>query len=123
MVGSVVILAPQERVASDMAPIDAIFDRLGPEPGAELISRAVTEMAGSLNALAGLVEAGDFASLPREARRLQRMAEGLGRASLARVAGDLGHCAACGDGTAFAAVWARLVRVAEQSLGPEWGFG
>ncbi|MEY4698342.1 MAG: hypothetical protein RIT14_2770 [Pseudomonadota bacterium] len=118
MVGGVVILAPRERVAADRAARDAILARLGPVAGAEALCGAVAEVAACLAALAGQVAAGDIAALPAELRRLQDRAGLLGLDRLAQVAGDLGLCAARGDGTAFAAVWARLVRVAESSLDP-----
>ena len=54
--------------------------------------------------------------LTRQLRRLQRMAENLGMVSLGVVAGDLRACMECCDTTAFAAVWARLLRIAERSL-------
>jgi hypothetical protein len=44
------------------------------------------------------------------------MAMGVGMVSLAQVARDARLCLERGDTTAFAAVWARLVRVAERSL-------
>ena len=54
--------------------------------------------------------------LMRQLRRLQRMAENLGMVSLGLVAGDLRDCLDRGDVTAFSAVWARLLRIAERSL-------
>jgi hypothetical protein len=47
---------------------------------------------------------------------MQGMALGVGMVSLAHVARDAALCLERGDTTAFAAVWARLVRVAERSL-------
>ena len=52
----------------------------------------------------------------RRLRRLQRMAENLGLITLGLVAADLTLCITCQDVTAFSAVWARLVRVAENAL-------
>jgi hypothetical protein len=49
-------------------------------------------------------------------RRLQRMAENLGMVSLGLVASDVRACLDRGDSTAFSAVWARLIRIAERSL-------
>ena len=47
------------------------------------------------------------------------MAENLGMVSFEQVCGDVRTCLDTGDVTAFAAVWARLLRVAERSLTPE----
>jgi hypothetical protein len=44
------------------------------------------------------------------------MAENLGLITLGLVAADLTLCITCQDVTAFSAVWARLVRVAENAL-------
>jgi hypothetical protein len=44
------------------------------------------------------------------------MAAGVGLVSLAQVAEDAREVLLRGDATAFAAVWARLMRVAERSL-------
>jgi hypothetical protein len=49
------------------------------------------------------------------------MAENLGMVSLGLVAGDVRECLDRADVTAFAAVWARLVRTAERSLALDKG--
>jgi hypothetical protein len=63
----------------------------------------------------------DRPDMLRHLRRLQRMAEQLGMVSLGQVAGDIRACLDRGDPVAFAAVWARLLRVAECSLAPARG--
>ena len=113
---SVVQLRPHERVHEDEGAILAIFDRLGPDPGAKLVSRAVGELALAMTVMATQVERHDLAALPRGLRRMQVMAAGVGLTSLSQVAADARAVLALGDATAFAAVWARLLRVAERSL-------
>lgn len=113
---SVVTLCPRERVAEDEAAIRAIYDRLGPDPGAKLVTRAVGELALSVTVMVAQVGRHELAALPRSLRRMQGMAMGVGMVSLAQVARDARLCLERGDTTAFAAVWARLVRVAERSL-------
>ena len=113
---SVVTLCPQERVDEDEAAIRAIYDRLGPDPGAKLVTRAVGELALGVTVMAAQVDRHELAALPRSLRRMQGMAMGVGMVSLAQVARDARLCLERGDTTAFAAVWARLVRVAERSL-------
>jgi len=61
----------------------------------------------------------DLSDLSRQLRRLQRMSEQLGLTGFAAVAGDVRIVLDRGDATAFAAVWARLLRVAERSLSPD----
>ncbi|WP_232489180.1 hypothetical protein [Rhodobacter amnigenus] len=116
MSASVVMLRPQERVDEDEGAIMAIFDRLGPDPGKKLVSRAVGELALAVTVMGAQVERHEVAGLPRGLRRMQAMAAGLGMVSLAQVAEDARTALVGGDATAFAAVWARLVRVAERSL-------
>ncbi len=47
---------------------------------------------------------------------MQRMADHLGMISLGLIAAEARICMDRSDATAFAAVWARLIRVAEASL-------
>ena len=47
------------------------------------------------------------------------MGEHLGMVSLADVTADVRYCLDRGDVTAFSAVWARLLRIAERSLSPD----
>ena len=69
--------------------------------------------------LAAQVREREMQDLSRQLRRLQRMSENLGMVSLGLVAGDVRTCLERSDVTAFSAVWARLVRVAERSLAPD----
>ncbi|HEY6918952.1 MAG TPA: hypothetical protein VI412_06800, partial [Tabrizicola sp.] len=63
----------------------------------------------------------ELRDLSRQLARLGRLAADLGLLSLATVAGDAKICLERADGTAFSAVWARLLRVAERSLSLEVG--
>lgn len=116
MAGSVVMLHPQERVDEDEGAILAIFDRLGPDPAAKLVSRAVGELALAVTVMAAQVDRHELDGLPRGLKRIQVMAAGVGMVSLSQVAGDARAVLMRDDPTAFSAVWARLVRVAERSL-------
>lgn len=116
MASRVVELHPHERVNEDEGAILAIFDRLGPDPGAKMVTRAVGELALSVTVMCAQVERHEFETLPRALKRLQAMAAGVGLVSLSQVAADARVVLMQGDPTAFAAVWARLVRVAERSL-------
>jgi hypothetical protein len=69
-----------------------------------------------MSGLAVQVRAHELGDLMRQLRRLQRMAENLGLVSLGLVAADVRNCLDSSDVTAFAAVWARLLRIAERSL-------
>ncbi len=116
---NVVMLCPRERVRQDGGPIATIYRNLGTETAEQVVTRALGELALTMAGLANQVRAHDLADLARHLRRLQRMAENLGMVSLGLVAADVRSCLASGDSTAFSAVWARLIRIAERSLAPD----
>ena len=113
---NVVALQPKERVRQDAEPIATIYRNLGTSSAEQVVTRALGELALTMSGLATQVRAHDMGDLLRQLRRLQRMAENLGMVSLGVVAGDLRICLDRSDATAFAAVWARLLRIAERSL-------
>lgn len=117
MQATIIQFAPQERVFEDMDAIAEIFRKMGQEPGTKVITRAVGELATSVSQLSAQVGRHEFGEgLSHQLRRMQRVADGLGMVSLALVLADLRDCLASGDATAFAAVWARLMRVADRTL-------
>lgn len=113
---NVVALQPKERVRQDAEPIATIYRNLGTSSAEQVVTRALGELALTMAGLATQIRAHEMGDLLRQLRRLQRMAENLGMVSLAVVAGDLRVCMDRSDSTAFAAVWARLLRIAERSL-------
>lgn len=114
MASVVVDLIPSERLREDGRAIDEICERFGPDAAARLLSGAIEELARTVGHIAAQVRLPDAATLHWQSRRLQKLALGLGLISLANVAGDLRQCHA--DPTAFAAVRARLQRIAGNSL-------
>ncbi|MDB5658875.1 MAG: hypothetical protein JWS10_1490 [Cypionkella sp.] len=113
---NVVALRPKERVRQDAEPIATIYRNLGTSSAEQVVTRALAELALTMAGLASQVRAHEMGDLIRQLRRLQRMSENLGMVSLGDVAGDLRLCLDRADTTAFAAVWARLLRIAERSL-------
>ena len=116
---NVVPLTIRERVRQDAEPIATIYRNLGTSSAEQIVTRALGELALTMASLAAQVRERDLQDLSRQLRRLQRMAENLGMISLGVVAADVRDCLMRGDVTAFASVWARLVRVAERSLAPD----
>ncbi len=114
--GFVMALRPKERVRQDSEPIALMYRNMGTSAAEQVVSRAFSELAITMAALVAQVRANDRTDLSKRMRRLQRMAEQLGLVSLGQVAADVRFCLDTGDETALAAVWARLVRVAESSL-------
>ena len=114
--GNVVALCPPERVIEDDELIATIYRNLGSVSAEQVVTRALAELAMTMAGLAAQIRKHDLADVDRQLRRLQRMSENLGMVSLGLIAGDVRMTLARNDVTAFAAVWARLMRVAERSL-------
>lgn len=98
-----------------------IYRNLGAPTAELLVTRALGELALAMAGIVEKVHAQDLRDLARQLARLRRMAEDIGLVSLAKVALDAQTCLERADGTAFSAVWARLMRVAERSLSPDHG--
>ena len=116
---NVVALPVVERVQQDSEPIATIYRNLGTSSAEQVVTRALGELALTMAGLASQVREREMQDLSRQLRRLQRMSENLGMVSLGLVAGDVRDCLDRADVTAFSAVWARLVRIAERSLSPD----
>ncbi|MGB8813938.1 MAG: hypothetical protein WCC57_12210 [Paracoccaceae bacterium] len=116
MTGTVMVLRPIDRVRQDAEPVAAMYRDMGTSQAEQVVTRALGELALTMSGLAQQVRAHDLTDLSRQLRRLQRMSEQLGMVSLGLVAGDVRITLDRGDVTAFSAVWARLMRVAERSL-------
>lgn len=114
MTSAVISLCPHEQVREDAGAINELYLRLGPASAERVLNRAVDELALSLATLAAQVRMHEMRDVDWHSRRVQKQALGLGLISLAGVAADLRRCQ--GDATAFAAVCARLMRVAGGSL-------
>lgn len=119
---NVTSLPLRERIRLDGEAIAAIYRNLGTSAAEKMVTRALGELAHSMASIAAQVHHQDLADLSRQLKKLQHMAENLGMVSLATVACDARLCLDRCDGTAFAAVWARLLRVAERSLASDKDF-
>ncbi len=115
-------LTPREVVRQDVEAIAEIYRNLGAPVAEQLVTRALGELALTMAGIAEKVRKHELRDLVRHLTRLQRLADDIGLVSLGTVAADTGACLLRGDSTAFSAVWARLVRVAEASLAHDPGF-
>lgn len=116
--GNVVVLRPIERPRQNIEQIASIYRSLGSDSAEQVVTRALGELAFMMSGLADRVKAHELGDMLRRLKRLQRMAENLGLVTLADVTQDLGKCLDRADATAFSAVWARLLRIAETTLTP-----
>lgn len=116
---NVVALPFVERIRQDSEPIAVIYRNLGTSSAEQVVARALGELALTMAGMASQVREHEMHDLSRQLRRLQRMSENLGLISLGLVAADVRNCLERTEVTAFSAVWARLVRIAERSLAPD----
>lgn len=114
--GNVTTLTPREVVRQDVDAIAAIYRNLGAPTAEQMVGRALGELALTMAGIVETVRLQDLHDLGQQLLQLKRLASDLGLVSLALVAGDTRTCLERADGTAFSAVWARLLRVAERSL-------
>ncbi|MGL4235876.1 hypothetical protein [Tabrizicola sp.] len=119
--GDVAALRPREVVRQDVEAIAVIYRNLGAPVAEQMVTRALGELALTMAGIAEKVRAHELRDLARQLGRLGRLAGDLGLVTFAAVARDAKACLERADGTAFAAVWARLLRVAERSLRAEQG--
>jgi hypothetical protein len=119
--GKVTALTPREVVRQDVEAIAVIYRNLGAPTAEKMVTRALGELALTMARLAETVRSQDLRDVADHLVRLSRLADDLGLISLAAVARDSRLCLERADSTGFAAVWARLVRVAERSLSPNPG--
>lgn len=119
--GKVTTLTPREVVCQDVEAIAVIYRNLGAPTAEKMVTRALGELALTMARLAETVRSQDLRDVSDHLMRLSRLADDLGLVSLAAVARDSRLCLERADSTGFAAVWARLVRVAERSLSPHPG--
>lgn len=115
------MLHPREVVRQDVEAVAEIYRNLGAPTAEQVVSRALGELALTMAGIVEKVRSQDLRDLGRQLARLRRLAEDIGLVSLAKVAGDAQACLERADGTAFSAVWARLLRVAERSLSTDHG--
>ena len=116
MMTNIAALPLVERVRQDAEPIATIYRNLGTSAAEQVVTRALAELGLAMAGLAQQVRLHDMADVSRQLRKVHRMADHLGMVSLGKVADDARTCFDRSDTTAFSAVWARLIRVAERSL-------
>ncbi len=119
---NVTALLLRERVRQDGEAIAAIYRNLGTSTAEQMVTRALGELALAMAGIVAQVKSQDLADLSRQLKKLQCMADNLGMIGLSSVAQDARICLDRCDSTAFGAVWARLLRVAERSLATDKDF-
>lgn len=112
----VLALQPKESPQQNFEHIASIYRNLDSLAAEQVVARALGELGQMLVSLADRIAGHHLQDALRRIKRLERMAENLGLVTFSGVARDLAQCLERGDSTAFAAVWARLLRVADCTL-------
>ena len=112
----VLALTPKENPRLDLEQISSIYRNLSSQAADQVVTRALGELGLQMAKLAERIAQHQMGDLLRRLKRLDRMAQNLGLKTLSTVAQDLANCLERGDTTAFAAVWARLLREADCTL-------
>jgi hypothetical protein len=109
-----------EPVRLDPDRLGTLYFKLGESGADNVICRAMEELAVRLNDMPKMKREGDLPRLAKTARSLVGIADQIGMSSLARVAGDVAHCANNNDHAALGATLARLQRIGDRSLSAIW---
>lgn len=112
----VVALNHEEGVRLDPARLRDLVADLGPGAVASLAGLALDEVATRMSRMEDHYADGEMRQIRRHAMALSRRAASIGMITMARVAADVGICAARGDMVAFGATWTRLQRITDRSI-------
>lgn len=116
----VTLLKQDERVRLDPDRLDALFAELGDSGAEDIVCRALEDLAARLGHAERCHREDRLAEMRKSSRSLIVIADQIGMALLARVAGDVIASIDAGDRIALAATFARLLRIGERSLCKIW---
>lgn len=114
------VLQQRESVRLDADRLEALYLELGETSAEDVVCRALEELAARLGHAERCYREGRFDEMRKNSRSLIAIAEQIGMALLARVAGDVTASIDAGDHNALAATFARLLRIGERSLCEIW---
>jgi len=113
-------LRHEEAICLDADRLEEICHQLGYAGGETAICAAMEDLAELLQQAVKKWRRGDLAGLEVTTRQAIGIADRIGMAGLARVAGDVMGLSMGHDGAALAATVARMRRLGEQSLLAIW---
>lgn len=123
--GNVMRLPLRERARMDPVRVLKLRRELGHAGAAVVMQRRVEAITAALIRMEAMRgpdrNLEEVESFRRAGQRLGRLAGEVGMVRVARVAEDVVHLSRGGDVTAFAAAWARLLRLCAAALGAEPG--
>ncbi|MGB7260848.1 MAG: hypothetical protein WBC68_02155, partial [Albidovulum sp.] len=92
----------------------ALYSEMGEAGAEQVVRRAMDELAARLTEVQRFADEGNHAALYRSVRLLIKVAEQIGMATFAQVAGDVMRTSEAQDATAQAATLARLIRIGDR---------
>jgi len=114
------VLQQRESVWLDAERLEALYLQLGETHAENVVCRALEQIAARLAEAQRCYCEARLDQMRKSSRSLIAIADQIGMALLARVAGDVTQCIDSGDQTALSATFARLLRLAEVSLCEIW---
>ncbi|GAW34361.1 hypothetical protein RA2_01409 [Roseovarius sp. A-2] len=114
------VLQQHECVRLDADRLEALYLELGETNAEDVVCRALEELAARLGQAERFYRDGRLGEMRKSSRSLIAIADQIGMALLARVAGDVTGSIDAGDHNALAATFARLLRIGERSLCDIW---
>ena len=118
--GAVVRLRSEEPARFNPDMLETLCHRIGETRAEAEVARALDRISATVSALDTLATEADSSLLAAALRSLIRDADLIGMTTLSRVARDVLSCKFGGDGLAYSATLARLVRVGERSIHAVW---
>ncbi|MBM1632722.1 hypothetical protein JQV27_10930 [Sulfitobacter mediterraneus] len=113
-------IRPREQISVDQDRLGALYTQLGEAGAEDVVCRALEDLARRLTQCEQKFRDAAWPDLQKSARSLIAVADQIGMADLAKVAGDVVQCVANNDATALAATLSRLFRIGERSLTAIW---
>ncbi|MEM6636734.1 MAG: hypothetical protein AAF667_12695 [Pseudomonadota bacterium] len=114
------MLEIDEGVHIDHTRLAELSAQLGPAAAEDVMCRGVEEVSIQICKIEAALRRADIYEVAKLARGLMCMADTVGLATLARVAGDVANCASFGDHVALAATVRRLGRIGDGSVVAVW---
>ncbi|MFV0512966.1 MAG: hypothetical protein ACK5MY_04935 [Jhaorihella sp.] len=116
----ILTLEQTETVRIDLDRLGTLYRRLGEDGAADVVCRAIEELAARLSRCERMWRDGNGPELRKSARSLIAIADQIGMTTLARVAGDVTDTVDAGDEAAAGATLFRLIRIGERSVSAVW---
>lgn len=118
--GIVVELAPGEQIVLDHSRVGKLARQAGRLEAERIVMDRVEDIAARLARVEAFYRNDELGRMSPELTDVSALALEIGLISLARVCRDLALTAEYADRTSLTAVWARLVRIGDQSLAQLW---